>query len=333
MSIAESFHSAVNAAFFESDLLRNERVVGPVRRRQVKALTEAMAHRAPGKIVPIAELYDPDPEIIEREFIAKHLPVVLKGAAKSWPAAKLWSFEYFRTNYPDTPIAIADERFTRTAEGTGYTIKMTGYSMTEFTRAVEAGASVYLKFLPVFKQHPELREHLSMADMTRWSSGRVPKCEITNEFYMGGPNTVTHLHTERSDIFHACFAGRKRWRLYAPSQTRFLYPIPARTLFIASEVDFLAPDYAVHPWFRYANGFETVLDPGDVLYLPSYYWHAVENPEATISANCLWYDKWRAFGALPLHWLNGETFARRGGGTIDAFLNVFDNRMLRSLHA
>ena len=52
--------------------------------------------------------------------------------------------------------------------------------MTKFTDAVQAGASIYLKFLPVFEHHPELREHLDMEDMTRWSHGRVPKCEITN---------------------------------------------------------------------------------------------------------------------------------------------------------
>ena len=333
MSLTETLHGAVNAAYFQRDILRNERIISPFRRRHVRALTKALARKAPGQVVAVRELSDHDPEIIEREFIRKRLPVVLKGGAKNWPAAKLWSFAYFRTNYPDTQIAVAEERFSRTKEGMGYAINLTGYSMAEFTRQAESGASVYLKFLPVFKQHPELREHLDMADMTRWSKGRVPKCDITNEFYMGGPHTVTHLHTERSDIFHACFVGRKRWRLYPPSQTRYLYPIPARTLFIASEVDFLSPDYSVHPWFRYANGYEAVLEPGDVLYLPAYYWHAVENPEATISANCLWYDKWRAIGALPLHWLNGETFARQGGGTIEAFLSVFNDRLLRSLHA
>lgn len=333
MSLSETFHSAVNAALFERDLFWNERVVGNMRRRHVKAFTDALSRRAPGKIEPVSVLEDPDPEIIEREFIRKHRPAVLKGAAKNWPAAKLWTFDYFRENFSQIPISVAEERFSRTREGLGYTIKLSDYTMARFADEVQAGAGVYLKFLPVFKYYPELREHLDMADMTRWSRGRVPKCEITNEFYMGGPNTVTHLHTERSDIFHACFVGRKRWRLYPPSQSQFLYPIPARTLFVGSEVDFLDPDYSIHPWFRYASGYETVLEPGDVLYFPSYFWHAVENLEATISANCLWYDKRRAFGALPMHWLNGEVLARKGGGTIDAFMRVFDNRLLRSLHA
>ena len=333
LSIAESFNWALNAAYFERDLLRNERVIGNFRRRHVSALTKAMEERPPGKIAPVAELTNPDPEIIDREFIRKRKPVVLKGAARDWPAARLWSFDFFKENYGDSQLFIADEHFSRKREGLGYRIKLTPYAMRDFVGEVQKGAGIYLKFLPVFTQHPELRAHLDMEAMNRWTRGRLARCEITNEFYMGGARTITHLHTERSDIFHACFVGKKRWRLYAPSQTRYLYPIPARTLFIGSEVDFLAPDYSVHPWFRYANGYETVSEAGDVLYFPAYYWHAVENPEATISANCLWYDKWRSLRALPMHWINGEIAARNKGGTIQQFLDVFDNRILRSLHA
>lgn len=333
MSLAETYNKALNAAFFERDLLRNERIVGGFRRRHVRALTRALARRPEGTVRPIPVLEDPDPETIDREFIRKRMPLVIRNGARNWPAGKSWSFDYFKETYGDTQVAIADEKFSRSKEGTGYRISLSGYTMREFVDQVQNGASIYLKFFPVFKLHPELRDHLDLADMNRWSHGRVARCALDNEFYMGGPRTITHLHTERSDLFHACFAGKKRWRVYPPSQSLYLYPIPARTLFIASEVDFLAPDYAIHPWFRYASGYETVLEPGDVLYLPAYYWHAVENIEATISANLLWYDKWRAIGALPIHWLNGEISARNNGGTIQSFLSVFDKRILRSLHA
>lgn len=333
MSLAESCHRILNSAFFERDLLRNERIVGDLRRRHVRALGKALSRREAGRIEPVPTLQDPDPDRIEREFIRKRKPLVIKGGAKAWAAAKSWSFDFFAETFGDMQVSVADEHFSRTREGLGYRIALSGYTMKRFVEEVKNGESVYLKFFPVFKLHPELRDHLDLADMTRWSKGRVARCALDNEFYMGGPRTITHLHTERSDLFHACFAGRKRWRVYPPTESLFLYPIPARTLFIASEVDFLAPDYGIHPWFRYANGYETVLEPGDVLYLPSYYWHAVENLEATISANLLWYDKWRAIGALPLHWMNGEIAARNNGGTIQSFLDAFDNRILRSLHA
>jgi [protein]-arginine 3-hydroxylase / protease len=333
MSLAETCHVALNAAFFERDLIRNERIIGGLRRRHVRALTKALARRADGQIEPVPAIEDPDPEVVERDFIRKRRPLVIRKGAKNWPAAKLWSLDYFKTEFADSPVKIADEQFSRTKDGLGYRISLSGTTMGRFVDAVKEGASVYLKFFPVFKLHPELLAHLDVAEMDRWTRGRVARCALDNEFYMGGPRTITHLHTERAEIFHACFAGRKRWRVYPPSQSLYLYPIPARTLFVASEVDFLAPNYETHPWFRCANGYETVLEPGDVLYLPSYYWHAVENLEATVSANLLWYDKWRAIGALPIHWINGEIAARNNGGTIQSFLDAFDNRMLRNLHA
>jgi hypothetical protein len=92
MSFTEKFHNALNTAFFERDLLRNERIVGDFRRRHVTALTKAMAGNAPGKIEQIPVLEDLDPEIIDREFIRKRRPVVLRGAAKNWPAAKKMEF-------------------------------------------------------------------------------------------------------------------------------------------------------------------------------------------------------------------------------------------------
>ena len=47
-------------------------------------------------------------------------------------------------------------------------------------------------------------------------------------------------------------------------------------LIISSEiflqVDFDNPDYEKFPKFRDVKGFEAVLGPGDVLYLPMYWW-------------------------------------------------------------
>jgi hypothetical protein len=228
---------------------------------------------------------------------------------------------------------IGRERFSRERAGTSYNIELLPYTMREFVDELATGASVYLKFLPVLQTHPELLEHLDRAAMSRWIGPRADRCALDNEFYMGGAGTVTNLHAERSEIFHACFRGKKRWRLYPPSETPLLYPIPARTLFVASEVDFVNPDFTVHPWFRHASGLEAVLEPGDVLYVPSYYWHGVENLAPTISANQLFYDPRRAARMLPQHWLNGVLLTGGGRGTIASFIEMFNNRILPGLHS
>ena len=105
-----------------------------------------------------------------------------------------------------------------------------------------------------------------------------------------------------------------------PKEWPLLYPIPARTSFVASEVNVLDPDFEPHPLARYARGWEAVIEPGDILYLPAYTWHAVENPEPAISVNLLWHDNARSMRALPLAFFNWRFMQDDSKGTADQFL-------------
>lgn len=57
------------------------------------------------------------------------------------------------------------------------------------------------------------------------------------------------------------------------------------------QVDFDRPDYNKFPKFKNVKGYETVVEPGDVLYIPIYWWHHVESlmrGGPTITVN-FWY--------------------------------------------
>ena len=54
-----------------------------------------------------------------------------------------------------------------------------------------------------------------------------------------------------------------------------------------SEVDVADPDYERHPDFRNAKGYEVLLAPGDLLYIPSKCWHYVRAETTSISLNFL----------------------------------------------
>jgi Cupin-like domain len=112
-----------------------------------------------------------------------------------------------------------------------------------------------------------------------------------------------------------------------------LYPVPAKTSFVASEVDALRARFETHPLARNAAGFEVVLEPGDVLYLPPYTWHAVENLEPSISVNHLWHTHLRSARALPLAYFNCRVLMDQHMGTAEQFLTYFANRSLPNLHA
>lgn len=45
------------------------------------------------------------------------------------------------------------------------------------------------------------------------------------------------------------------------------------------------PDFDRFPNFRQVESLEAIVNPGDILYIPMYWWHHVINSEDTIAIN------------------------------------------------
>jgi hypothetical protein len=85
-----------------------------------------------------------------------------------------------------------------------------------------------------------------------------------------------HYHPE-SEAFLTQVFGQKRIVLYPPDQTPKLYPGAwwSPSAFNHTEVNFIRPDLQKHPRFADAASVECVLSPGDTLYIPLHWWHAI----------------------------------------------------------
>jgi Cupin-like domain len=62
-------------------------------------------------------------------------------------------------------------------------------------------------------------------------------------------------------------------------------------------VDFRNPDYASCPLYRYVDRYETVLEPGDVLWNPPFVWHGVVNLTESIAVSLWWTNVKLAFSS------------------------------------
>ncbi|CAG7838647.1 unnamed protein product [Allacma fusca] len=80
--------------------------------------------------------------------------------------------------------------------------------------------------------------------------------------------------------------GRKRFFLFPPEYFPNLYPYPVHHPHDRqSQVDFDFPDLDRFPKFREAKGVEAIISPGEILYIPMYWWHHVINADDTIAIN------------------------------------------------
>ena len=80
-----------------------------------------------------------------------------------------------------------------------------------------------------------------------------------------------------SNIFYQ-IKGRKSWVFFPPSQTPYLKPALNANPF-ASQTHTIAqnPVDEISPWVSKLERYEAVLEPGDILFNPSWWWHSVYN--------------------------------------------------------
>eukprot|EP01065_Artemidia_motanka_P015526 TRINITY_DN19302_c0_g1_i1.p1 TRINITY_DN19302_c0_g1~~TRINITY_DN19302_c0_g1_i1.p1 ORF type:complete len:435 (+),score=87.10 TRINITY_DN19302_c0_g1_i1:60-1364(+) len=106
--------------------------------------------------------------------------------------------------------------------------------------------------------------------------------------FMGpkGSRSALHRDSFASHFIMAHFHGRKRWRLFNASQRELLYPTDEGAAF---HVDAFADDPGF-PLARFATPFETTAGPGDVLFVPSQWLHAVHNLDDIVGASMNYVD-------------------------------------------
>ncbi|XP_061226084.1 HSPB1-associated protein 1 isoform X1 [Neopsephotus bourkii] len=136
----------------------------------------------------------------------------------------------------------------------------------------------------IFEDKPEFFQDI------RWSDfgfpGRSGK-ESTLWIGSEGANTPCHLDSYGCNLVLQV-QGRKRWHLFPPGDTSFLYPtrIPYEESSVFSKVSVTNPDLKRFPKFRNTTAHVVTLSPGQVLFVPRHWWHYVESIDPiTISIN------------------------------------------------
>jgi hypothetical protein len=90
------------------------------------------------------------------------------------------------------------------------------------------------------------------------------------------------LINEPDDSLIIMLDGYKRVLLYPPQQGDMLYEDRTQES-RASGVNIADPDYVKHPLFQYVTPHEVILGPGDVLYIPAFWFHVLESSCRTVA--------------------------------------------------
>ncbi|CAF3962801.1 unnamed protein product, partial [Rotaria magnacalcarata] len=234
----------------------------------------------------IARIHCPSMEQFLTCYMQTKQPVVLTGCIDHWPALSKWSFDYL--------IKLAGDRTVPVELGSRYsdddwTQKL--MTIADFIkkyckqRSPKCG---YLAQHPLLDQIPDLKKDICIPDYCYMSSDENEDEEVDLNAWIGPKQTISPLHNDPKQNLLAQVVGEKYIRLYDPIYSPRLYTLGSTMLNNTSSIDVENPDYDRFPLFKDVPYLETILEPGDMLYMPSRHWHYVRSLSPSFSVNFWW---------------------------------------------
>lgn len=255
---------------------------------------------------PIAEFADVDRERFEREIVAKGEPAVLRGMVGEWPIVRAARdgdaalAEYLRAAASDEPFEAwfgapeIEGRFSYSDDFSGFNHDRKLATVDQLLELLlrqkggEKPYSMYAGGIPIRRHLPGL---LPAIPVPLLDMGRATLISL----WLGN-RTRTAAHWDLPQNLACVVAGRRRFTLFPTEQIANLYVGPLDFTLAGqpiSLVDIDAPDLEHFP--RFAQALDAArtaeLGPGDALYIPSLWWHAVASlDELGAMINFWWRD-------------------------------------------
>jgi len=270
-------------------------------RLQRAILREQLAPRAP---LPVARLERDAWSEYPRLALEQRRPVVLAGFARDWPAVREWSFESLAERFADFELDASHTADWDAKQGKSAARRTT---LGDAIGRMRAGESLTATFLSLLHAHPELLDDFALEQL---GPLRDPGAQLgVSEAFLGAPGTRTPIHCAPTHNLFVQVLGQKRWLLYGPECDPALRPLANRMPYFVSRCEPAAPD-AEHPLLPYAQGYAVTLEPGDLLFVPAYWWHEVSNPSLALGVALRWNSVRALFRASVVNSLLALTATR-----------------------
>lgn len=242
-------------------------------------------------------------EEFERDYLRAGRPVLIDDGAPDW--ARRWTMESLAERHGDVVVHATGE-FVSSGRGEPAHQDM---ALRELIDRITRAAQPIFRLVTGFphaghgddfdKVLPALAgEYIADAPYRRFFASEV----LHHMLWMhpvGNRSTFHHDHV--FDNVNIQVVGRKRWILLPPDAFRLLYPVGGWQ----SPINPFDPDLEKYPRFAGVSGLSCEQGPGEVVFVPKYWWHCVETVETSINLTTFVETRnvvrlWRAMPGVPL---------------------------------
>jgi histone arginine demethylase JMJD6 len=249
-----------------------------------------------------------------REFAESYLyplkPVIITGALRQWKALSRWTPEFFRSEFGQMRFKLDDNGkgkvgYKPVADAVEYTMER---FIERILASTEADPAPYFRNRVLYDLFPSLEgdiQPLPEYFQPNWLPERFlvkHVREVLNrgaaiEIYIGGKGgafPVLHYDGAGTHAFLMQIYGRKEFIIFPPEQEPYLYP-SVEKLNLSTVNDLDRPDLQKFPLFAQAEACRFVLEPGELLFIPSHWWHTTKmlTPCISVSANVINGSNWK----------------------------------------
>ena len=255
--------------------------IGPVARR---------------KYPPIERLPGLDRSTLEREYLARNRPVVFSTGDSAWCAR--WAPEALAERHGRAPIEVEEARVVYVGERAHLMRPLADL----FDAALRGDPSLRWKGLEFLSRVPGMRDDLGASPPPHHAHLPASAGGLRDTLWIAPRATTSSLHHDGDyDNLNLQISGKKLFLLIPPPRHHLLHSYGSAE----SPINPFVPDLARFPRFAGADPIEITLSPGEVLFLPKYWWHCVYavEPSVNLSTHFRWdgeLDPWSVLRGAPL---------------------------------
>jgi hypothetical protein len=250
-----------------------------------------------------------DTGVLERRLEQLDVPLVIAGGVAGWPAVSRWSHTYLAQRIGAIEIAYklsnSNAHPDFRAEGLARMFARGRAPFSEFLGLIGTGpASERARYLFTGDERFLLRRRSGQTSIDPELQPLLEDVEIPSLFpadrlhtvwaWFSGAGVRTWLHYDNNGChnLNAQITGRKRCVLYAPEELGKLHPFPlggANPAYNCSRIDVERPEAEVERDLAAATAWHAQLGPGDLLFIPAWWFHTFEHlGELNSNVNFWW---------------------------------------------
>jgi len=218
---------------------------------------------------PVARVERLSSEAFINDYKRTATPVVLTRETETWPAREKWSLDYFKKTIGDVVVPLYNS--TPSKGKTHQHAAAVHMPMRDYLEKLENGEKdLRMFFYNILSGAPELVDDIRYPDCGLKFFKKLPVLFVGGE----GARVQMHYDIDLANIMLCHFGGKKTVLVFSPEQTPYLYKVPF-SFSSLHDIDYSNPDLEKYPALRHVKGQVAELHHGDIMFIPSGYWHYI----------------------------------------------------------